>query len=136
MMNKVWTMSLRVGSSLLAAVVFFGCGGGSDSSPAPTPPPAATRNVQISWSANNESRVNTTGGGYRVYLSTTSGFNITDPGVTVVDVPYVSGALAPTSTTVTLNSATTYYVRVVAYSAFPTANTSSAPSAQITVAVP
>ncbi len=134
-MNTTWITSLRICSSLLATVIFFGCSGGGDSSP-PAPPPAATRNVQISWSANNESRVNTTGGGYRVYISTTSGFNITDPGVTVVDVPYVSGSQAPTSTTVTLNSSTTYYVRVVAYSAFPSANTSSAPSAQITVAVP
>ncbi len=125
--------------SILFCVLFllYGCKGGSNSpAPAPSPPTPATRNVNISWTANNESRVNTTNGGYRVYISTTSGFNITDTGVTTTNVPYVSGSLAPTTATVILNSGATYYIRVVAYSAFPVANTTSSASAQTSLTLP
>lgn len=73
------------------------------------------KTVNISWLKNPETAVNRSGGGYKVYYSSTSGFNITDAGVTEVDVPYVSGASAPISKLVQFPPGT-YYIRVVAYS--------------------
>ena len=116
----------------------FGCGGGGGSSSPPPAPPTVSqnKNVLISWSANNEIKVNTTGGGYRVYVSATANFNIGDAGVAVVNMPYVSGAAAPTSTTVLLASGT-YYTKVLAYSVFPAGqNNTSALSSEISVSVP
>lgn len=74
--------------------------------------------VRLSWTANRDRLVNTTGGGYRVYYATASGRALAD--MTMVDVPYVSGATAPTS--VTIPNLNTYsprvlYFRVVAYTA-------------------
>jgi hypothetical protein len=72
--------------------------------------------VTISWAANREAAVNTTGGGYTVAIS----------GQTPIDVPYVSGTTAPTSTTTTLLSGS-YSVTVTAYSALkPTGSVSAA----------
>ncbi|MGZ3694575.1 MAG: hypothetical protein ACXWQO_10370, partial [Bdellovibrionota bacterium] len=90
----------------------------------------ALHNVVISWTANRETAVNTTGGGYNVYYSTANGFTV--PGGTAVNVPYVSGSSAPTSTLVQLIPGT-YYVRVAAYS---TLNTLSGASTQLTITVP
>lgn len=96
--------------------------------------------VTISWTANRESAVNTNGGGYKVYYSDTPGFALTDAGVILVNVPYISGTEAPTSTIVNLDSGTTYYIRVIAYSALnapgQTGGSSSQPSADISIAVP
>ncbi|MEX1057652.1 MAG: hypothetical protein WED11_07965 [Natronospirillum sp.] len=86
--------------------------------------------VTLSWDANRESGVNSTGGGYRVYHSTTSGFHIDNANVT--DVPHASGT-TPTSTTLTLSSGT-HYIKIAAYSAFnPDGST---PSNQLTVTAP
>jgi hypothetical protein len=85
----------------------------------------------ISWSANHEAAVNRTGGGYRLYYSTTPNFAIGS--ATPVDVPYASGPTSPVTTTLTLASGT-YYVKVAAYSALNTAG--SVPSAEIQVVVP
>jgi len=130
------------------ALLFVGCGGkgGSSSSPQPPAPPtldapaaacgSASCNVLISWWPSRESHVNSTGGGYRVYHSTTANFNITDPGVTTVNVPYQSGfASAPVSVELDLASGT-HYIKVVAYSAFPVANSTSGVSAQQVISVP
>jgi hypothetical protein len=85
----------------------------------------------VSWTANREADVNTSGGGYNVYYSTQSGFSIV--GASYVNVPYVSGASSPTSAVISgLSSSTTYYIEVVAYSSFGT----SAPSSSFTVNVP
>ncbi|MDZ7661832.1 hypothetical protein [Thiohalophilus sp.] len=93
---------------ILLALLIAGCsndsGGGSNS----------TSTVVVNWDANRESGVNTTAGGYRVYYSTTAGFDIDS--ADFVDVPYESGDTAPTSTTLTLPSQT-HYIKVVAYSA-------------------
>ncbi|MFP4611187.1 MAG: hypothetical protein ACLFQT_09210 [Thiohalophilus sp.] len=94
----------------LLTVLLAGCGGdggGGDSTPTES-------TVAVSWDANRESGVNSSGGGYRVYHSTTSGFDIGS--ADFVDVPYVSGSSAPTSTELTLSSGT-HYIKVVAYSA-------------------
>lgn len=87
--------------------------------------------VLVSWTANKEIDVNTTGGGYRVYYSTGSGNSLTNG--SFLDVPYVSGASAPTSTLLTLNSGI-HRIDVVAYSALNP--TGSARSQSIEIAVP
>ena len=94
--------------------------------------------VNISWSANPETAVNLSGGGYKVYYSSNSGFNISDSGVTEIDVSYISGPTAPTSTQVQLIPGT-YYIRIVAYSALnapsSTGGSSSTASVEITLVV-
>jgi len=85
--------------------------------------------VVISWSANRETAVNRNSGGYRVSIT----------GQPTVLVPYASGALAPTTTTVSLWSGS-YTVTVAAYSSLnPPGGSSgsvSAASSPITVVVP
>ncbi len=102
-----------------------GCGGGGDSSP----PPVTVHAVTISWAPNRETVVNSLGGGYIVNIDTQIPINV----------PYVSGLLAPTFTTVSLSTGT-YTVSVVAYSALNPpggiSGSTSAPSAPITLIVP
>lgn len=114
---------------LLLVVGCGGGGGGGGGAPAVTLP-----TVQVSWTENRESAVNTTGGGYRVYFSQTSGFTPGDAGVTVQDAPFVSGPAAPTSTSVSLASGT-YFFRVAAFSAVA-GGRESTPSAETSVIVP
>jgi len=103
----------------------------SDKKPAYKEPPSVPRSVLITWAANREAAVNRAGGGYIVYYSTSS-FGSTAPDS--VNVPYVSGATAPTSATLpALSSKTTYYVRVVPYSAL---NAAGQPSSLVTVSIP
>lgn len=94
--------------------------------------------VQVSWNANREKAVNSSGGGYKVYYSTSPGFNLT--AATVVTVPYVSGALSPTSLTLSNLLIGTYYFKIVAFSALNpiggTSGSTSLPSAQFSVSLP
>lgn len=113
---------------VLAGLLLSGCNGGGGSVSAAR---SVTGTVQVSWSANREAAVNRAGGGYKVYYSTTPGFDIAT--ASVVDVPYASGATAPISTTLTLASGT-YYVKVVAYSVLNAAG--SQPSTELSVNVP
>lgn len=109
----------RYVSAVLLAGLLAACGGSG------TP----TRAVTLSWNENRESGVNEAGGGYRVSVT----------GQPTVDVPYVSGAAAPTTTVVQLLPGT-YTVSVVAYAALDvrggTSGSVSAPSQSITVTVP
>ncbi len=95
---------------------------GACSSEATTPP-------YLAWTANRERGVNAPGGGYLVDIS----------GKPTVDVPYVSGLLAPTSITTTLSTGS-YTITVRAYAALDpaggTTRTVSAPSQPLTVNVP
>ena len=96
--------------------------------------------VNISWSANPETAVNRPDGGYKVYYSSTSGFNLSDGGVTEIDVPYNLGPTAPTSTQIQLLPGT-YYIRIIAYSALnappgTTGGSSSIATSEITLVVP
>ena len=105
------------------AVLLAACGGGGTS-------------VQVSWTANREAAVNKSGGGYKVYYSKTPGFDIGS--ASSVNVPYQSGATAPTSSKLSLSSGT-YYIKVVAYSSIvgPSgAASNSQPSAEVSVVVP
>jgi len=93
-------------------------------------------NVQVSWTANRETAVNNQGGGYKVYYSKTSGFDIST--ASSLDVSFKSAPAAPTSATLQNVSSGTYYVKVVAYSAIigPGGRAStSAPSVEVSVVV-
>jgi len=106
----------------LVLLFITACGGGGSS-------PPTLHAVTINWAANLETAVNRAGGGYTVNIS----------GQPSIDVPYVSGPLAPTSTTTSLLTGN-YTVTVVAYSTLnPPGSTSgsvSAASSSITVNVP
>ena len=117
---------------MLSVFILTACGGGGGG--------ASTRTVQISWDSNPETAVNRIGGGYKVYYSSNSGFNLSDAGVTEIDVSYISGSTAPTSTQVQLLPGT-YYIRIIAYSALnappgTTGGSSSTATSQITLIVP
>jgi hypothetical protein len=109
-------------ASLLAATALSACGGGSEQSP-----PAA-RAVTLAWQPSHESGVNRSGGGYQASIS----------GQPSIDVPYVSGSTAPTSTRVILQPGS-YTVSVRAYAALDAqggdTGSLSAPSQSITVQV-
>jgi hypothetical protein len=111
---------VRSVSTLLLVAAMSACGGSG---------PAPSRSVTISWTPNRETGVNMAGGGYRVSVT----------GQPTIDVPWVSGATAPTSKIVSLPPGT-YTVTVVAYAALDnlggsTGNTST-PSAPYTLTVP
>jgi len=95
-----------------------GAGGGSQQlGPPSTGQVGATGSITLSWTANKERGVNASGGGYRVYYSRTS---TVDPATAVaVDVPFVSGELAPTTTTLTRLVPGPIYVRIAAFAANP-----------------
>lgn len=73
-----------------------------------------TFKAKITWSANHESAVNRTGGGYKIYYSKTSGFSICS--ADYAKVSYSSGSSSPTQVTICNLDATTYYFKVVAFS--------------------
>jgi hypothetical protein len=118
---------------VIPALLLISCGGGDANSP------STIRTVNVTWNANRETAVNATGGGYKVYYSTTPGFDISDAWVSVVNIPFVAPPAAPTSISLQLPSGQ-YYFRVVAYSALTapwgSSGSTSAPSAQISLAVP
>lgn len=108
---------LALCAALLTAACGGGGGGGASSAPdsqAAQADGAPTRTVTLRWSANRERAVNSRGGGYLLYLSPLPGLDAADPRVSVVEVPYVQGAAAPTSANLPL-SAGTHYVRIAAY---------------------
>lgn len=108
---------------LVAVTALSACGGGGSGQSAPS-----ARTVTLAWQASHESGVNRTGGGYQASIS----------GQPSIDVPYVSGSAAPTSTRVFLQPGS-YTVSVRAYAALDAqgGNTGSlsAPSQSITVQV-
>ena len=120
---------VRNGTALGVALFLAACGGGGGGSV--SGPPSITANVQISWDANREAAVNRVGGGYKVYFGRTAGFSIA--GANVVDVPYVSGPTAPTTTTLTLSSGDNF-IKVIAYSDLSPSG--SATSSETKVSVP
>lgn len=121
---------------VIVGLLWTGCGGGGDGSspninPNPSPIDDSLSNVKISWTANRETAVNSPGGGYRVYYASTPGFSPTEG--TVINVPYTSAPLSPTSTVISLSSGT-YYFRVVAYSSLN--SNGSEPSQEESITVP
>ncbi len=102
------------------------------------PPFFGEKEASVSWSANREKDVNTTGGGYRVYYWDQPSFSLAI--APFVDVPYVAGLQAPTSSRIKKIAAGKYYIKVVAYSAFNPQGTAggnqSASSSEISIMVP
>ena len=136
--NYLFFRPINLFAVLLITVILTSCGGssgggggsGDASGDGNGGGSVITKTVTISWNANLESAVNSTGGGYKVYYSTTSGFAIGS--AISVDVPYTSGSYAPTSTDISLEPGT-YYFKIVAYSGINTDG--SEPSDQISLAV-
>lgn len=103
-MSVIARSATKVMLAVFAAALFLSaCGGGGGGGGAAA---ANSHTVDLSWTANRESAVNKAGGGYIVTII----------GQTPITVPYVSGATAPTTTSVTLMSGS-YSVTVKAYSA-------------------
>jgi hypothetical protein len=79
-----------------------------------SPGAATKKNITVSWNRNHAKSVNTIGGGYRVYYSSSSVIN---GSTSFIDVPYVSGEATPVTAKLPALSAGSYFVSVVAYSA-------------------
>ncbi len=93
---------------------------------------AALATVDVRWTPSRASGVNATGGGYRVYWSTTPGFTI-GPGTNVINVPWPGSGQTPASVSLDL-AAGNYYFKVVAY-ADTDGGIESTPSAEISVSI-
>ncbi len=111
---------------LIALAQLAGCGGGGGGGPSA---PSGPRTVTLSWAPNHEKGVNSAGGGYQVSIT----------GQPTINVPYVSGLTAPTSTLTTLSMGT-YTATARAYAALDaqggSAGSFSGPSQSIIVNVP
>jgi hypothetical protein len=137
------------GVTVCALVLAAGCGGGSDgpggnpvplacgdlppgAGPAVTAAAAAstcqTRSAsdpgQLSWIANRETAVNSSGGGYRVYRGSTPGFDVAAVS------PWVQVPSSVTSAQLSGLTPGVHYLKVVAFS--PDGH-ASAPSAEVCV---
>jgi hypothetical protein len=99
------------------------------------PVQTGVNNILVSWAASHASSVNKAGGGYRVYYSLNSGFSTS--GALYVDVPYVSGATAPTSASIPNVGDGKYYIKIVAYSSLvgPSGGTESASGTSVETSV-
>ncbi|MBS1961189.1 MAG: hypothetical protein JST04_03155 [Bdellovibrionales bacterium] len=101
---------------------------GQIENPSPSVPGSAT-GVTVSWNANREKGVNSSGGGYRVYYSKTGSIDANTPFVTVAN----AGGNTPTTTRLSGLASGTYTVGVIAFSA---ANPTGSSGTQTTVTVP
>lgn len=111
---------------IATTMLLSGCGGGGAASA-----PSTSHLVTLSWQANRESGVNSTGGGYQVSISGQAA---------PINVPYnVASGVTPTTTTTSLYTGT-YSATVRAYKALDpqggTTGSLSAPSASISIVVP
>ena len=125
MVTMPWKTAIAAGLGLALSA----CGGSSSSNSGTAPVTPTDHLVTISWTANREAGVNKAGGGYTVTIA----------GQPAIDVPYLSGATAPTSTGMTLRTGT-YTATVTAYAALDalggTTGSQSAPSQALTIVVP
>ena len=112
----------RIFVLFFAVAILGSCGGGGSSS----------KQVTVSWDANAESAVNTTGGGYILYYSQTNGFDVSSAQSTTI--PYASGSTAPTTVTLTLPTGT-WYLRLSAYGLSKGVTKTSTPCAQVALSV-
>lgn len=113
--------SVSIPLIFIITATLIGCTNDGLTSPiTPTPTPRAgpgSESATVTWTANRDTGVNSTGGGYRVYYANASGV-ATAGNTQVVDVPYVSGPTAPTTATISNLGAGDWYIKVVAYSSY------------------
>lgn len=107
------------------------CGGGGGGTGGSAPPATVLHSVILSWQANRESGVNSTGGGYLVSISGHSG---------PINVLFnAASGVTPTTTTTSLYTGT-YTATVRAYAALDAqgggTGSLSVPSASILIVVP
>ncbi|MFL5815659.1 MAG: hypothetical protein ACJ763_18970 [Bdellovibrionia bacterium] len=133
--------SCEMGSKSITFTTSPSTSNSSGSPSSPSPPSNCSGgpyNILVSWTANREKAVNTTGGGYKVYYSTSTPVNTSS--ASNVDVPYVSGSSTPSSRLITGLTCGTWHFRVVAYSALHPSGSlvasRSADSSEVTVTVP
>lgn len=123
-------LALTFIASFAVSVALSACGAKNKASPKTSAPTAtiscssASNPVIFDWTANRESAVNRAGGGYRVYVGSASGFSVAQA-LQNINVPYASGAQAPTSATLSTLAKGRYFVRVAAYSNLGGANLSA-----------
>ena len=96
--------------TIFILILLPGCGGGNGGKGVPP----SSNTITVSWNPNKEKLVNSPGGGYKLYYSRSAGFNPATPGVTVIDLPYISGSFSPTSKILTLSKGT-WYCKLTAY---------------------
>lgn len=118
--RQAWTW----GFILLATGAIVACdsGGGSGDGTSSIPEVCA-----LTWNANKETAVNTTGGVYRIYYSSTPGATRSDPHI---DVPYTQTSLTIASSEGTPYTCQSYY----AVTAVP-ANPGAFPESSLSVEV-
>jgi hypothetical protein len=132
------------GSPNSGSLVNLGLPPSPDSGSGAATGPSATTpfNVVLTWNANHEKAVNTTGGGYLIYQYHASGPGVSATFDQVISVPYVGGAAAPTTTTITgltLHSPWIYKFQIQGFSALigrSGSNSLSSLSPPITVTAP
>jgi len=116
----------RLAAAALCVVALSACGGGGGGSGSA---PATNHPVTLAWAPNHEKGVNSAGGGYQVAIS----------GQPTIEVSFISGSAAPTSTVTTLHTGI-YTVTVSAVAALDAQGSStgsrSEPSQPFTVIVP
>lgn len=100
-----------------------------------TTKPLGPVSITIAWDANIEQAVNNTGGGYFVCYNVDADCDDTNA-LGLLNVPYVSGVAAPTTTTIPdikLRAPHVYNIRVRAYSILRPLGGSWGPAMQVTV---
>jgi hypothetical protein len=120
--------------SFFCSSLIISCGGGGGGSNSCIPPTTLTpHQVTLTWAANREVAVNSTGGGYIITIS--------GQPQTIIDVPFVATTSTPT-TTIPLMSGC-YTATITAYSALDpnsglsaTKASTSSPSTTIAISVP
>lgn len=93
-------------------------------------PSSNSKSIKISWNKNRESRVNSLGGGYKVYYSQSENFDIST--AMVLDVPSTLTEQAATTANLKNLVPGTYYVKIRAYYG----NFLSEPSSEVSIAIP
>ena len=105
-----------------------GTAGLNENPTTPSIPGNGSGGVHVSWDANRESGVNSAGGGYRVYYSSTGSITAGTP---FVNIAFAAGT-TPTTADLTGLTPGNYTISVLAYSA---ANPTGSVSTETTVVV-
>ncbi len=114
-----------------------GNGGNSSSSTLGVSGSGGQRDIIATWANSKEKAVHMASGGYKVCYKKGSTFTAPgDSGVSCQDVLYSSGSYAPNFTTITVQSAGTWFVRVKSFSTYNSSGSGLSPVIQATVNSP